>query len=330
MNDQSSSCIEDHLSLTMASAASKPEASLKTPQPRSEPAHTVADAYVGEPRNEVHCLGLVVKLLIKMLRDPAAHTRPGLKLLPDLVSYPGPVYNVRTVPGRGMPSHGFSKADRFSSTYSEAISSQFINAGSNRETPQVTADNKDGNRRKLSLPPFESLRSSTSLGKEDSPSSSNYRHTSPSGSRTATFGLRSSLLNKGDYPLESSPLPTRGATRSPLKFLKTETPGPSTYNPKLLDLSSRITFPKSNRELTKPPSRSSTPLAQTSAQSPLSAPQELVKPLQEIRELRPIRPMKRVALTPTTPKANFLEERERKLQQLVKDFERRKTRNQKV
>mmetsp|Transcript_524 Transcript_524/g.654 ORF Transcript_524/g.654 Transcript_524/m.654 type:complete len:285 (+) Transcript_524:3952-4806(+) len=280
-----------------------------------------------------------------MLKDPIAATRPGLKLLPDLVTNPGPVYNIRTVPGKGTPSHGFSKAERFSSSYSAEFAYLLANTETLRDRPHPSSTKQDFVMRKQSLPPYETRRSTSSLLRDDSPGPGSYYTSPPPNGRKTSFGSgdRSSIVNKnsdpvgpGAFNLRTEILSKRGAvltTKTPFKFPTNESPGPASYSPKMLDLSNRISFPKSNREMFKqarsPRSTTPSPISRTFNPTPQNTLQDPPKPLDEIKELKPQRPMKRVTPMESVYRTKTsLKERERKLAALVMDFEKRKGRQE--
>jgi hypothetical protein len=221
-----------------------------------------------------------------MIRKPR-DTRPGLKLLPDLVSYPGPVYNLRLPPGKGSPVQTFTKAERFNSCAS------YTDPVLDSRRPLYSAV-QCFSIRKGSLP--RPYKGNLSLP-DDSPV-----HDLDGQRTSAASGDRSSALRK-DYSI-----------KTPSRLLGTESPGPGYYSPKVT-APSGITFPKTNRDLLDFKSRRSSTSSPRPQQSGTPA-------LREIKQLRPVMPMKRVPLSQAVPKA--WSDQDRKLQLLLRDFERRK------
>lgn len=186
--------------------------------------------------------------------------RPGLTLLPDLATYPGAKYNIRTVPGKDLPSHRFGKAARFVYSYSENSSYQIFNSS----PAQSGRKNHETAQRKLSLPPDGSYKSSSALLRDDSPGPGSYNTSPQLNGRKSSFGYgeRSSIVNRncdpigpGAFNMRSEILSKRGAyltSKQPFSFQINDSPGPGTYNPMKLDLSSRISFSKGRRHISMP------------------------------------------------------------------------------
>jgi hypothetical protein len=199
-----------------------------------------------------------------MLRESLG-VRPGLKLLPDLVNSPGPVYEVRKVPGKDTPSVGFGRAERFSSSYSMDLSYDSNHTTAKQRLSRPTFSPQQSPLSKASPspamkptnPPHESIKS-LSL-RDDLPGPGSYNTSPPMYTRNTSFGIgeRSSILNRSSdplgpaaYNLKSDLLKKTGAlitTRQPFKFPVNESPGPGAYSPSKLNLASHISFAKANR-----------------------------------------------------------------------------------